>query len=210
MALLLKRFVVLGLLLVPVAFFASSAQAINVDLTTFPDTGLPVADGTVLDDQWRSIGILFDASPGTVDPIKDFGNALFFDPDLFGNVAIFSFVNPGTTTAVDAVSFSLRVFFNPGESAQLVGLDEMGNVVAMDQITPADIGGVSTSITMSIVGGFRTVEWRTQGDPGIAANNLQFALSASVAAAPVMSHGTLLLMLLGLVGLESIRLRKHA
>jgi hypothetical protein len=202
------RFVVLCLVFLRAAFCADSVHAISVDLTTFPDTGMPVPNGTVLNDQWRSIGILFDASPSNVDPIKDFGDSLFFDPDVFGAVALFSFVVPGTTIGADATSFSLRPFFNPGESAQLVGLDQMGNVVAFDEVTPADIGGMNQSITMSIVGSLRTVEWRTEGDPGIAANEIQFSLTR-VTAAPALSHGLLVLGSLCLMSLGIIRLRQY-
>ena len=54
------------------SFFATSsahAQWIAVDLCTYPETGLPVADGAPLADQWRSIGILFDADPPTVESV---------------------------------------------------------------------------------------------------------------------------------------------
>jgi hypothetical protein len=42
-------------------------DAVDVDLSKFPDTGDPVPDGTVLTDQWASIGILFDAAPDRLD-----------------------------------------------------------------------------------------------------------------------------------------------
>jgi hypothetical protein len=42
-------------------------DSIEVDLSRFPDTGDPVPDGTVLTDQWASIGILFDAAPDSLD-----------------------------------------------------------------------------------------------------------------------------------------------
>jgi len=209
MTILPRRFVVASLLFFQAAFFADAVHAVNVDLTTFPATGLPVPNGTVLSDQWRSIGILFAASPAGVDPIKDFGDSLFFNPDQFGNVAIFTFVVPGTTTQAQATRFSLTPFFNPGESAQLVGLDGAGNVVASDEVTPADIGGGDKSITMSISGSFQRVEWRTQGNPGIAADGLEFDLSHG-AAAPAMKHSLLALISLCLVALGIIRLQKFA
>jgi hypothetical protein len=76
--------------------------------------------------------------------------------------------------AVDVTAFELRPWFNPGESAELVGLDEGGAEVAIDSVVPDDIGSEAKHIKMSIEGSFRTVEWRTHGDPGIAADDLAF------------------------------------
>ncbi|MEM1113920.1 MAG: hypothetical protein AAGI11_18545 [Pseudomonadota bacterium] len=166
---------------------STAALAVDVDLGTFPGTSDGVADGTVLADQWRSIGILFDASPSNVNPIKeDFGGStanLFFSPDTAGVDAIFEFVVPGTSTPSSATAFSLRPFFNPGESAELVGLDGSSNEVAVDTVTPGDIGNSSQSITMSISGTFERVEWRTQGNPGIAAGQLSFELGDAIVVA---------------------------
>jgi len=182
----------------------AGAQVTTVDLCTFPGTGSPVPDGTVLADQWRPIGILFDALPANVDPIKeDFGGTvchLFFSPDFFDAIAVFSFVEPGTTNPVDATTFELEAWYDPGESAQLVGLDDSSTVVAQDEITPSDIGSESQTLGMSISGTFRTVEWRTQGDPGIAANLIEFEIPGGVPAVPPIGLFTLLigLVLLGL------------
>lgn len=193
------------------AVMAQRAYAVSVDLSTFPDSGLPVPNGTVLDDQWRSIGILFDADPNTVDPIKeDFGGGsatIFFDPDVFGATAVFTFVRPGTTDATTVTRFSLRPFFNPGESGQLVGLDEQGMVVAADEITPAEIGGSSRTITMSISGLFHSVEWRTEGNPGISAEDIEFDFG-DTRRAPTTSSVALGVLAAGLVGLGTLRLRR--
>ncbi|MCD4749015.1 MAG: hypothetical protein K8R59_06550 [Thermoanaerobaculales bacterium] len=174
------------ILCLTISWFAVSsvhAQWITVDLCTFPGTGLPVAEWTVLDDQWRPIGILFDADPPTVDPImRDWGECyLFFNPDQYGVSAVFSFVEPNTSVSTNASGFTLNAYYNPGESAQLVGLDSFDNVIAQDQITPGDIGSGSQTLGMTIIGSFHTVEWRTQGNPGIAANGIEFALQAGPA-----------------------------
>jgi len=191
------------------AIFPAAVHATNVDLTHFPTTGMPVPDGTVLSDQWRPIGILFSASgPTPVNPIKDFTNTLFFNPDQFGNVAIFTFVIPGGATPTHATRFSLRAGFDPGESAELVGLDDFGNVVAEDDVVPADIGSSRKFITMTITGYFARVEWRTQGNPGIAADTLQFDLTRN--AAPTLNHAALLVISLCLVTFGIIRLRRSA
>jgi hypothetical protein len=165
------------------SFFGTSsahAQWIAVDLCTYPETGLPVADGALLADQWRSIGILFDADPATVNPVMRIWGVchLFFNPDQYGVDAVFNFVEPGTVVPTNATGFRLSAYYNPGESAQLVGLDGSGTVLAQDEITPADIGSGSQTLEMTIIGSFQTVEWRTQGDPGIAASNIEFALQA--------------------------------
>jgi hypothetical protein len=141
---------------------------------------LPVADGALLADQWRSIGILFDADPATVNPVMRIWGVchLFFNPDQYGVDAVFNFVEPGTVVPTNATGFRLSAYYNPGESAQLVGLDGSGTVLAQDEITPADIGSGSQTLEMTIIGSFQTVEWRTQGDPGIAASNIEFALQA--------------------------------
>jgi hypothetical protein len=55
-----------------------------------------------------------------------------------------------------------------------VGLNEVGEEVALDAVTSDDIGSESGGMWMSIEGTFRTVEWRTHGDPGIAANSITF------------------------------------
>ena len=153
-------------------------DSIEVDLSTFPETGDPVPNGTVLTDQWESIGILFDAEPAGVNLIKqDFGGDpphIFFAPDNLEATAVFSFVEVGTRTPTDATAFELKPWFNPGESAELVGLDEGGAEVAIDTVDSDDIGSESKTIRMSIQGTFRTVEWRTHGDPGIAAHSLAF------------------------------------
>lgn len=176
------RMGVVVLCLVVSWFAAPSAHAqwIAVDLCTYPDSGLPVAEGTVLADQWRSIGILFDANPITVDPVMRIWGPchLFFNPDQYGVDAVFNFVEPGTAVPTNATGFRIDAWYSPGESAQLVGLDGSGGVIAQDEITPADIGSESGTLSMTITGDFQTVEWRTQGNPGIAADRIEFALEA--------------------------------
>lgn len=149
---------------------------VEIDLSTYPDSGEAVESGTVLDDQWQSIGVLFDASPDHIDPIMaDWGSAhLFFDPDEHGAVAILRFVEPGTDTPVAISAFELAPWFQAGESAELVGLDADGEEVAEHAVTPDDIGAGEVTIVQSISGSFQTVQWRTHGDPGIAANTLIF------------------------------------
>ncbi len=151
-------------------------DSIEVDLSTFPESGDPVPDGTVLADQWASIGILFEAEPDGVDPVTaTWGEThIFFSPDDQEAIAVFSFVTPGTMDPVDVTAFELDPWFNPGESAELVGLDEGGAEVVIDAVDSDDIGSESKSIKMSIQGSFRTVEWRTHGDPGIAARGIAF------------------------------------
>jgi hypothetical protein len=153
-------------------------QWTEVDLCTFPDTGQAVPEGTVLADQWRPIGILFDATPSSVDPVMRVWGVcyLFFNPDVYGVNAVFSFVDPGTSVPINAFGFTIDAWYHEDESAQLVGLDKSGNIVAQDQITPADIGLGNVSLGMTITGSFHTVEWRTQGDPGIAASSIKFEL----------------------------------
>jgi hypothetical protein len=151
-------------------------SSIEVDLSTFPDTGLEVPSGTILGNQWASIGILFDAEPDGVNAVVQYwGDAhIFFSPDVYGAIAIFSFVETEGRTPTDISKFKLEPWFSPGESAELVGLDEFGGEVAIDVVTPEDIGDESQGIWMSISGTFRTVEWRTHGNPGIAASNITF------------------------------------
>jgi hypothetical protein len=155
-----------------------SDDSIEVDLSRFPDSGDPVPNRTVLADQWASIGIIFDAEPTGVDLIVEYfggsAGAIFFSPDTQHAIAVFRFVDPKTMNPADATGFELTPWFDPGESAELVGLDEGGAEVAVDTVVPQDIGSESKGITMSIQGSFRTVEWRTHGDPGIAAFNLVF------------------------------------
>lgn len=183
------RKVLLCLLLVTLPLLAGRASAVGVDLSTFPDTLNPVPNNTVLSDQWRTIGILFDALPSGIDPIKqDFGGSsanIFFSPDNAGATAVFTFVLPGTAIPAFATSFSLEPFFNPSESAQLVGIAANGSIVDSDSVTPADIGASNQSIRMSISGEFARVEWRTQGNPGIAADEISFELGAAIQANPV-------------------------
>ena len=166
-----------SLLLVLACLLSLPAHAVVVDLNKIPHTGTAVADGTILADQWRPIGILFSARTPGADPIEPVAanwggsnNDLFFSPDLFGAIAEFEFVEPGTANPIDIHRFQLSPWFNQGESAQLVGLDEFDAVVAQDDVVNASPGGA----LMSITGTFRRVEWRTQGDPGIAAGALQF------------------------------------
>ncbi len=184
----LGRFVSLGcILLVVLALAACSSNSptqpgsddsIEVDLSRFPDSGDPVPSQTVLTDQWASIGIIFDAEPAGVDLIVEYfggsAGAIFFSPDVQHAIAVFRFVEPGTMNPADATAFQLDPWFNPGESAELVGLDESGTEVAIDTVDAGDIGNDSQNIRMSIQGSFRTVEWRTHGDPGIAAGGIAF------------------------------------
>ena len=186
----LSRLVSLGSILLIALVLAScsssspsspgSDDSIEVNLSTFPDSGDPVPNRTVLADQWASIGIIFDAEPAGVDAIAEyFGHTvagLFFSPDVAHAIAVFSFVEVGTRNPTDATAFELEPWFNPGESAELVGLDEGGAEVAINTVTPQDIGDESTGIKMSIQGSFRTVEWRTHGNPGISAGDLAFEL----------------------------------
>ena len=184
----LGRFVSLGsVLLIAFVLTACSSSSpsqpgsdssVEVDLSTFPDSGDPVPNQTVLTDQWASIGIIFDAEPDGVDLIVEYfggsAGAIFFSPDTQHAIAVFRFVEPGTMDPVDATAFELNPWFNPGESAELVGLDEGGVEVAIDTVDSDDIGNDSQSIKMSIQGSFRVVEWRTHGDPGIAAGGVAF------------------------------------
>ena len=157
---------------------APTEQLVEVDLTAFPGGGGLVPNRTILTDQWVSIGIRFGAVPVGVDLIKeDFGGDdahIFFSPDVVNTIAVFRFVEPGTTDPIDATVFRLVPWFNPGESAELVGIDASGAEVVVDAVTPAEIGSESLSLEMSIEGRFRVVEWRTHGNPGIAARNLVF------------------------------------
>jgi hypothetical protein len=184
----LGRFVSIGgILLVALVLTSCSSSSpsspgndnsIEVNLSRFPDSGDPVPNLTVLSDQWASIGILFDAEPEWVNPIMhNFGgntSHIFFSPDTQGAIAVFTFVEVGTRTPTDATAFELVPWFQQGESAELVGLDEGGAEVATFTVTSQDIGSESKSIKMSIQGSFRTVEWRTHGDPGIAAAAVAF------------------------------------
>ncbi|HYW67965.1 MAG TPA: hypothetical protein VE960_00015 [bacterium] len=183
----LSRFVSLaGVCLIVLVLVSCSSDSptkpddgtIEVDLSKFPNTGQQVPNRTVMADQWASLGILFDALPEWVDPIVEyFGGEqahIFFAPDTAGAVAVFSFVEVGSRTPTDISAFEIEPWFSPGESAELIGLDEGGAEVAMDTVTADDIGDVSTGILMSIEGTFRTVEWRTHGNPGIAAGYIAF------------------------------------
>jgi len=155
-----------------------SDDSIEIDLSTFPESGDPVPNGTVLADQWASIGIVFDAEPDGVDIIVEYfggsAGAIFFSPDTQHAIAVFRFVELGTMNPVDVTAFELDPWFNPGESAQLVGLDDGGAEVVVDTVDSDDIGSESKNIRMSIQGSFRTVEWRTHGNPGIAAGGIAF------------------------------------
>jgi len=190
-AMSLGRFISLGsILLIALVLAACSSNSpsqqgsddadnpTEVDLSEFPDTGDPVPNQTILTDQWASVGIIFDAEPDGVNLIKhDFGGDtphIFFSPDVFGAIAVFRFVEPGTSDTVDVTAFELDPWFSPGESAELVGLDEGGTEVAIDTVVPADVGSESNTIRMSIQGTFRVVEWRTHGNPGIAAHSITF------------------------------------
>lgn len=162
-----------------VPLFVGCTGEVVVDLAAFPESGDAVPSGTVLADQWQSVGILFDARPENVDPVMvDFGGGnpnLFFSPDQRGAIAVFTFVAPGSDDPVDITRFSIRPFFDPGESSMLVGLDASGVEVVTDTIGPSDIGTEeSRTLDMAIEGSFRTVEWRTTGNPGIAAKDLAF------------------------------------
>ena len=183
----LGRFISLGsILLIVVVLAACSSNSptqpednsIEVDLSRFPDSGDPVPNQTVLTDQWASIGIIFDAEPNGVNAIVEYFGTdtahIFFSPDDQHAIAVFRFVEPGTANPVDVIAFELSPWFNPGESAELVGLDEGGAEVAIDTVDSDDIGSESKGIRMSIQGSFRVVEWRTHGDPGIAASGLAF------------------------------------
>jgi len=184
----LRRLVSLGsVLLIALVLVSCSSSSpsspgtdnsIEVNLSRFPDSGDPVPNLTVLADQWASIGILFDAEPDGVDAVVDyFGSntaSLFFSPDTQHAAAVFRFVEPGTTNLVDVTAFELTPWFQEGESAELVGLDEGGSQVAVFTVTSQDIGSESKHIRMSIQGSFRTVVWLTHGDPGIAAGEIAF------------------------------------
>ncbi|MEQ8689913.1 MAG: hypothetical protein RIC89_03620 [Pseudomonadales bacterium] len=203
MAARVKRMGVRVLFALSMGLLCATANAIEVDLNNFPSSGAPVPNNTILDDQWRVIGILFDALPSpAVNPVRqDFGGAdgnLFFSPDNSGVTAVFTFVEPGTFNPAQATSFSLRPFFNPGESAELVGLDALDQVVASDTVTSGDIGASDRSITMSIAGVFDRVEWRTQGNPGIAAGDIRFTLIGGSEAQSVPVASDLALVLLSL------------
>ena len=184
----LRRLAALGsILLVAIVLTSCSSSSpsshgtdnsIEVNLSKFPDSGDPVPNRTVLSGQWASIGIIFDAEPDEVDAVADyFGHdtaSLFFSPDTQHAIAVFRFVEPGTTNPADVAAFELEPWFQQGESAELVGLDEGGTEVAIFTVTSQDIGSESKHIRMSIQGSFRTVEWRTHGDPGIAAGGIAF------------------------------------
>lgn len=198
-----SRLSVRGVLLsLAVVLLAGPASAVEVDLAEFPG-GNPVPDGTILADQWRDIGILFSARTDggpDVDPIQQYfgqpsGN-LFFSPDVFGAIAEFTFVEPGTDIPADVSNFRLTGGFMPGEASQLVGFDEFGATV--DEFTTD--GTANGDVVLSIEGAIRTAEWRTMGNPGIAAKELAFNEVPEPHAAA--------LLVVGAVVLGSVRRRR--
>lgn len=174
------------------------AAAVDVDLAEFPDAGGPVPDGTVLAEQWRPIGILFSARTeggSAVDPIQqyfgfDFGH-LFFSPDVFGAIAEFTFVESGTDSPTDVTAFELTAFFDGGETAQLVAFDDLGAQVDEFSVD----GSAAGDVVMSVVGSIRTAEWRTQGNPGIAAKFLAFTPVPEPHPTLLLACGALVLVL---------------
>lgn len=165
---------------------------VNIDLSSFPD-GTQIPNGTVLDEQFRDIGVLFGARRSTEPVLQDSEtiqavkvssvgflpegeSGLFFDPErVFGAVAILNFVEPGTDNSAVVERFSALVdtAFNIRERVELFAFDDTGNLVASNTFSGAL--GPLAPIELSGDISFSSVEIRTFGDPGIAFTNLSFA-----------------------------------
>jgi hypothetical protein len=165
------------------------ASATTINLGIYPDSGETVPPNAAISDEWRSIGILFSArtqygEPGSLTPIAGGTGSdpdvryLFFSPDIYGAVAIFTFVQPGTAEPEDVAFFEIDPDFDASsEHIDLVGFDELGEVVAQETLSGSD-----PDIPVAITGRFRTVEFRTFGNPGIGtlSSHIRFTLSSAV------------------------------
>lgn len=162
---------------------ATSALAqVQVDLSRYPD-GQVVPPNQVISNEWQEVGVLFEArasnepvaAQGTVWPFiggagVDCPRYYFFTPDVFGAVGIFRFVEPGTNTPVDAVHFEMVAGWQAGETIDVVGFDQNGNVTAQQNFVAPPCGGFCDGLVW-LAGQFHVVEVRTQGNPGIGFQN---------------------------------------
>jgi hypothetical protein len=155
------------------------SNVIQVDVSHYPN-GTPVPANHAISNEWRDVGILFAArrqnepvgQQGTIQPIVG-GNGVecaryfFFQPDVTGAVGIFRFVVPGTNAAVDISHFEMVAGWNAGESITVVGFNAAGSSVAQQTFgAPPGCTGFCNGM-ISLTGQFRSVEVRTQGNPGI-------------------------------------------
>jgi hypothetical protein len=178
-----------------------SALATAINLGIYPETGEVVPPNAPISDEWRAIGILFSARtqsgpPGSLTPISGGSGPdpniryLFFSPDIYGAVAIFEFVEPGSSVVEDVVYFEIDPGFDsPSESVELVGFDENGSIIAQEVLT-----GTDPDVPVSISGQFRTVEYRTFGNPGIGtlSSDIWFVLLSAVSAPQYSENGNCL------------------
>ena len=164
---------------------AASAAVVTLNLDQFPDTN-SVPSNAVLTDQYRDIGVLIDARssvgpPGSLNAISGGTPGafrfFFFNPDIFGAIAIFSFVEPGTNNPTNATLFRATAGWEVGESVELVTFDEQDNQIASMFIPSPNTSGGFLDGVVEITGLFHKVEIRTSGNPGIGFTNLQFELS---------------------------------
>lgn len=158
------------------------AQEVQVDLSRYPD-GTTVPSGQVISDEWRQLGILFSARrsseavgvQGSVAPVvpgsgSECNRYYFFDPDIYGAVGIFQFVEPGTTTPMDISHFEMVAEWNSGELISVVGFDQSGAVTAEQTFYAPSCSGFCDGL-IQLSGQFQMVEVRTVGNPGIGFSN---------------------------------------
>ena len=173
------------LLLVGMLVWSSEASAavITFNLDQFPDTS-SVPSNAVLTEQYRDIGVLIDARssgqpPGSLNAISagsPGSRFFFFSPDIFGAIAIFSFVEPGTNNPTNATLFRATAGWEVGESVELVTFDQQDNQIDSMVIQSPNTSGGFQDGEVEITGLFHKVEMRTSGNPGIGFTNLQFEL----------------------------------
>lgn len=165
----------------------AKAATVNIDLTHFPN-GSQVSEGTVLSDQYRGDGVIFGArrsgepvlqDSNTIDVQASFLNSidrgfLFYNPDVYGAVAILNFVQPGTTNPTPVSSFIgiSDDHFRAGERVEIWTFDQVGAFVSSETIMGSQGPGAVVGIDSPTP--FYSLEIRTFGDPGIAIKNISF------------------------------------
>jgi hypothetical protein len=174
-------------------FFIGSMEGVTIDFDTFPN-GTPVPEGTIITDQYASVGVIFSIAISFNPPsglvIEGVSGSFTFvgmsPPNVLtshghvpgpggslgcGADLKITFIDPSTRLPATVSSASILVFAvasNPPTTVHLVALDLNGAIVAQDEFTIPTSFGTISSFTLSVSApgtGIASVE--TQG---VAAN----------------------------------------
>ena len=185
--------------LIALALFASAAIAATIDFTTFP-SGTPIADESVISDQFESVGVTFFSDfPNSPRVKTELGGILISGgPTGFFDELGMNFVVPVTSVTVSIIGSGLNI------SANLQVFDKDGGLLGAVQHTYTGPTGIESPFSFIAPSG------KTIGS-GIYNGGLNPSAAASIGAlsfTPVPEPRNLFLLTAALASTFALKYRR--